>query len=397
MKRKWIIFIAVLIAVLWAGVFGVAFFVQHGLNRDHTSAAELAQQTASVDKPPDLKVLWDAPDFSFPDQDGKTVTRADLLGHVWIADFFFSQCTTACPVITSKLMLMQKQMTQPDLRFISFSVDPEHDTPAALKKYANEWAGDQARWKLLSTNQADLQKVALGMKVTVAPSGNEVNPILHSTLFMLVDKQGKVRGIYDSMDPDAIKQLRVDVRTLAGREPPASDEAIQASMTPAERGHIVFGSMGCVACHGRAAIAPPLQNVFGSIVHLDDGRSVWADEAYIHESIVDPQAKTVAGYGKTMPSLKSYLSDAQVMDLVAYIKSLSPAAPGGHGYVTTAPVSKGDEPELLTDPVCKMQVTSDPSAPHADFEGKTYYFCSDNCRKQFLKAPKKFAATQPAK
>jgi protein SCO1/2 len=394
MKRKWIIFFAVLIAFIWVGIFAIARLVQHSLNRDHTSAAEVAHQTSD---PSELKVLWDAPDFSFPDQDNKTVTRADLLGHVWIADFFFSQCTTACPVLTSRLMLLQKQMTQPSLRFISFSVDPEHDTPAALKKYADDWHGDQSRWRLLSTNEADLQKVALGMKVTVAPSGNEVNPILHSTLFMLVDTAGKVRGIYDSMDPDALKQLRLDARTLAGPELPLSDAAIDASMTAAERGHLLFGSMGCVACHGRPAIAPPLQNLFGRIVHLDDGRSVWADEAYIHESIVDPQAKIVAGYGKTMPSLKSYLSDGQVMDLVAYVKSLSTNTPGGHGYVTTAPVSKGDEPELLTDPVCKMQVTSDPSAPHAEFEGKTYYFCSDNCRKQFLKSPKKFAATQPTK
>jgi protein SCO1/2 len=394
MKRQWIIFLVVFIAVSWAAVFGIARWVQQGLNRDHTAAVEVAHQTSDS---PDLKVLWDAPDFSFPDQDNKIVTRADLLGHVWIADFFYSQCTTACPVLTSKLVLMQKQMTQPGLRFVSFSVDPDHDTPRALKKYADDWHGDQSRWRLLSTNETDLQKVALGMKVTVAPGANEANPIMHSNLFELVDAQGKVRGIYDSADPDALKQLRQDVRTLAGPEAAVSDEAIQASMSDVERGHIVFGSMGCVACHGRPAIAPALKNVYGSIVHLDDGRSVWADDAYIHESIVDPQAKIVAGYGKTMPSLKAYLSDQQVMDLVAYVKSLSSVTPGGHGYVAGAVPSNGDGPELLTDPVCKMQVTSDPSAPHAEFEGKTYYFCSDNCRKQFLKQPGKYAATQQVK
>jgi YHS domain-containing protein/mono/diheme cytochrome c family protein len=163
-----------------------------------------------------------------------------------------------------------------------------------------------------------------------------------------------------------------------------------------ERGRQLFGSMGCLACHTRRAIAPPLESLYGSMVRLDDHRMVWADEAYLHESIVDPSAKIVAGYTKSMPNYRNYLSDQQIMDLVAFIKSLSTNQPGGHGVLATAATTQPASDELLTDPVCKMQVRADPQGPHAVFNGKTYFFCSENCRQRFLKKPGHYAAsTQP--
>jgi protein SCO1 len=382
-KRKWIFAMLATLVVLWVGLVAVGKWVEHSLN---------VNQPVPDAVPAGLSMYWAAPAFTFPDQDGQTVTDQTLRGHVWIADFFFSQCTTACPILTSKLMLLQKKITSPNVRFVSFSVDPEHDTPPVLKKYAELWQGDQARWKLLSTDPAGLERVASGMKVTVAASGDKDNPILHSTLFMLVDTQGQIRGIYDSTDSDSITHLVQDAQLLAGDQIGTMTTMVN-STDAVERGHGLFGAMGCLACHTQSRIAPPLVQLYGSQVRLDDHRTVWADEGYLHESIVDPNAKVVAGYGRTMPNYRNFLEDSQIMDLVAYIKSLSTYPPGGHGTVTSATTTPAG-PELLTDPVCKMQVTQDIASPHVFYHGQVYFFCSEHCKEQFLNNPAKYALTK---
>jgi len=380
-KRKWIFAIVAALAVLWIVLFALLEWGAHKLN---------ANRPPDQAVPAGLSVYWNTPAFSFPDQDGQTITNDNLRGHVWIADFFFSQCTTACPILTSKLILLQKQITSPNIRFISFSVDPEHDSPPVLKKYAELWHGDQSRWRLLSTDPTGLAKVVSGMKVTVAASSDPNNPILHSTLFMLVDQQGQVRGIYDSSDSDALASLVDDAKSLDGTSKGSMPTVMTVGTTSVERGHALYNTMGCLACHSQSRIAPSLQSLYGSQVHLDDHRTVWADDAYLHESIVDPFAKIVAGYGKTMPNYRSFLDDSQVMDLVAYIKSLSPNTTSDHGVVMS-PTSAPADVELLTDPVCKMQVTNDPLAPHVFYKGRLFVFCSEHCKEQFLANPTLYA------
>jgi YHS domain-containing protein len=94
-----------------------------------------------------------------------------------------------------------------------------------------------------------------------------------------------------------------------------------------------------------------------------------------------------------MPNYRNFLDDSQVMDLVAYIKSLSTFPPGGHGIVAGASTAPAG-PELLTDPVCKMQVTQDITAPHLVYQGRLYFFCSEHCKEQFLNNPAKYALTK---
>jgi protein SCO1/2 len=371
------------IAILWMGLIALAKWVQSNLN-SHRSPDAVA--------PVGLNVYWPAPAFSFLDQDGHRLTNEDLRGHVWIADFFFSQCTSACPILTSKLLILQKQIGSPNVRFISFSVDPENDTPPVLKKYAQLWQGDESRWRLLSTDPDGLAKVASGMKVTVAPSGDKDNPILHSTLFMLIDPRGQVRGLYDSIDNDALTQLANDARSLDGNTD--MPEMIHTSDgSAAERGRVLFGSMGCLACHSQVRIAPPLQSLFGSQVRLDNKKVVWADEAYLHESIVDPNAKVVAGYARSMPSYRNILTDGQVGDLLAYLKSIGqPGVVGGHSVVPS-PSTLPAEIQLVIDPVCKMQITADLTSPHVIYNGKTFFFCSEKCREQFSRKPADYVLT----
>ena len=383
-KRKWTVptispvlgFAAVLIvAIIWVGLIGALKIVQRNLN----SGRPQIEMVQTVNQP----ITFDAPAFSFTDQDGKRLTQNDLKGRVWIADFFYTQCVSACPVLTSKLILLQQKLKNTNVRFISFSVDPENDTTPALKSYAKLWQGDETRWTLLRTDPTGLAAVAAGFKVAVGPGDSKDNPILHSSLFMLIDQNGKVRGLFDSIDNQSMLDLIEQAKALEGNPTAGGTEALTTGTTSIDRGRNLFGSMGCAACHSNARIAPPLQGLYGGQVRLDHRQTVWADDAYLHESIVDPNAKIVAGYTRTMPSYQSFLNNAQVLDLVNYIKSLSTNPPGGHGLASTS-TTLPDESELMIDPICKMQVRAGADTPHCMDQGKTIYFCSDHCKEQFL-------------
>ena len=116
------------------------------------------------------------------------------------------------------------------------------------------------------------------------------------------------------------------------------------TQSPAQQGRKLFEQLGCIACH-ETGIAPNLQSVFGQPVKLSDGQTVTADENYIRESILDPTAKIVAGYQPIMPSFAGRVNDEQILQLIAYIKSIGPQ-PGGQQPGGTQP-SPGPLPSPL--------------------------------------------------
>src|SRR5581483_6129026 len=107
-----------------------------------------------------LKPLFAAPDFRYTDQRGATVTKQSLSGQPWVANFIFTTCRTVCPLLTAKMVQLQRKLPGVPVRFVSFSVDPEHDTQAALLDYAMRWAPDEPRWSLLQTDAQTLPKLA---------------------------------------------------------------------------------------------------------------------------------------------------------------------------------------------------------------------------------------------
>ena len=397
MRNRVIFILVATIAVFWLGVFVMVWWA-----RNQIPAGPSAEEIADRQRLPpgiQLPVLWDAPAFAYPDQNGHLVTDKDLLGHVWISDFFFSTCTTICPVMTARMSELQKELPASQIQFVSFSVDPDHDTPAVLKQYARLWGADDSRWHFLSTEKQTLAETAAGMRTFVHPPDGDTQ-IQHSSIFILTDDKGKVRGVYDSTDSFALQRLAVDAQTLAGvpvQTPSAPvawylPEGDKANESP---GALLYVSQGCIACHAQGGIAPTLKGCFGRAVLLNDGRSVLADEAYIRNAILDPGAKLVAGYPRIMPSYRNQLTEEQVSQLVDYIKMLG----GGPSNELLTAASQPTAPGEAVDPVCKMLVMTHDPTLHIEFEGKTYYFCSPTCRDQFLKNPTKFVAhlsSQPA-
>jgi protein SCO1/2 len=395
--RNHFIFIGILaVAVFWIGIFAALKWMQPTAGRQ-SSAESVADHLPGPADAGGLPVLWDAPAFVYPDQNGQVVTERTLLGHVWISDFFFTSCTTICPMMTARMAQLQKVMSSPSIQFVSFSVDPDHDTQDVLKQYSRMWRADDSRWHFLRTQRQTLLETAAGMKTFVQPPDKDT-PIQHSSIFILTDARGKVRGVYDSSDSIAIQRLTADAMTLAGIGPPttqASDAAWalpQSDQTNDSPGARLYASRGCVACHAQGAVAPALKGCFGSLVLLDDGRTVLADEAYLRQATLDPGAKGVAGYPRMMPSYRGQLTDQELNQLVVYIESLKLSPADELLTAATKPIPSDE----VVDPVCRMLVQARDPTLHLQFQGKTYYFCSTTCRDQFLKAPSKYIAALTA-
>jgi len=164
-----------------------------------------------------LPVFYAVDDFSLLERSGRTVRLADLEGKVWIADFVFTRCPGPCPILTREMGRLAVALPE-EVRFVSFSVDPEFDTPEVLTTYADACGADANRWLFLTgTKDAVWDLVRDGFRLTVEP---EAAGVLHSLRFVLVDRSGRVRGVYTGNDEADLARLRRDARRLLA-EPPA--------------------------------------------------------------------------------------------------------------------------------------------------------------------------------
>jgi protein SCO1/2 len=160
-----------------------------------------------------------APDFTLTDQLGRSVSTADLKGHPWIADFIFTECASACPLMSHRLSDLQAEIPA-SVKFVSFSVDPQRDTPPVLLAYAKQYGADNDRWRFLTGDKDKVFTAISGMKVSVIPA-TAGNPIEHDIHYLLIDSSGhlfssgQLHGVYDSRYPDQVDQLIKDASALA--------------------------------------------------------------------------------------------------------------------------------------------------------------------------------------
>lgn len=182
--------------------------------------------------------------FTLIERDGSEFSSISLMGRVWIADFIFTRCASTCPQMTAEMgELVEGLAGQPEVRFVSFTVDPAHDSPSVLARYADAHGADRERWFFLTGPQELIYGLArrsfhLGVEEVTdpaafsgpagppgqaGPAGQAVGhgagePFIHSTRFVLVDRQGRIRGYYDSTDVSRVQELRADLEALL-REP----------------------------------------------------------------------------------------------------------------------------------------------------------------------------------
>jgi protein SCO1/2 len=169
---------------------------------------------------PTLQRLWQVPEFTFTERNGQPISRADLAGKVWIADFFYTTCPGPCPMLASRLSAMQEKLgDRKNVRLVSISLDPAKDTPDVLKQYAERFKAG-SNWLFLTGDKATTYSlVQTGFKLAIAEERNNPEPITHSTKLVLIDREGWVRGFYEGVGQDQTEQVIKDVDKLLTGKP----------------------------------------------------------------------------------------------------------------------------------------------------------------------------------
>jgi len=176
---------------------------------------------------PPLPVISTVPAFELTTQAGEPITRADLAGDPWVANFVLTRCTLICPTLTRSMGDLQAALDRDgrfeSVRLVSFSVDPAHDTPAVLADYARQHAADPDRWVFVTGEvEAVRGLIRDGFMFAVedvdpsAPTYAAM-PVTHTEKFALVDGQGRVRGHYNGRDETEMKALLRDLKRLQDR------------------------------------------------------------------------------------------------------------------------------------------------------------------------------------
>lgn len=197
-NRKLLLVLAVLVASL-----GLALMTGSALLR----ARKASVPAEAAPKKGELERLGKVPTFTLTSEQGKPVSTADLLGKVWIADFIFLRCGGSCPVMTAQMASLAEELKDvADLRFVSFDVDPEHDSVEDMARYAKTYKADPARWMFLRGERPEIRRIAQeGFKLSVVDgNADDPEPILHSSRFILVDRCGEIRGYFESAAPTPI-------------------------------------------------------------------------------------------------------------------------------------------------------------------------------------------------
>lgn len=174
--------------------------------------AHLAQRTISD--------YGTVPSFQLTNQDGQPFGSAQLNGKIWIADFIFTSCPGPCPMISSRFSELQRPLENSDVHLVSFTVDPETDTPEVLHEYAKRVHARPSRWEFLTGPQAAIYALTQqGFKLAVVDGAGEDSQPVHATRAVLVDRQGTIRGYYDMLAPDAVTKLLADTSQLLREQP----------------------------------------------------------------------------------------------------------------------------------------------------------------------------------
>jgi protein SCO1 len=154
---------------------------------------------------PALPVLGPVADFALLDQDGRATTLADLSNHVWVADIIFTRCAGSCPIMSRQMASLQNALPPAsNVRLVTLTTDPDFDTPPVLKKYGERFGADSNRWIFLTGTKTEIGKLAANsLKLSAVPVKPEeqkdpADLFIHSTIFVIVDKQARLRGTFET-------------------------------------------------------------------------------------------------------------------------------------------------------------------------------------------------------
>jgi protein SCO1/2 len=175
-------------------------------------ACSAALILAACRRAPEIPVLGTVPAFTLTAQDGAAFDSSALAGKVWVVDFIFTNCTGPCPRMTAQMRRVQKAYPgNGDLKLLSITVDPARDTPQQLAEYATNFHADHGQWSFLTGPVPAIHHLSRNVFMLGDVDGKNFD---HSTRFMLVDRQGRIRGSYLTAESESIPRLMVDIGRL---------------------------------------------------------------------------------------------------------------------------------------------------------------------------------------
>ena len=156
------------------------------------------------------------PDFNFMNQDSVMISNQTLQNSIYVADFFFTSCPSICPIMSKNMLdVYNKYKGNEEVKFLSHTIDPKHDTIPVLKKYASKLGVDSKQWNFVYGDKESIFKIAKEGYMNFAAEDNKApGGITHSGYFLLIDKEKRVRGAYDGTQELQVKQLMEDMDVL---------------------------------------------------------------------------------------------------------------------------------------------------------------------------------------
>lgn len=155
------------------------------------------------------------PQYKFINQYGDSISNKNLSGKIYVADFFFTSCPSICPVMHRNMLSVYNEFkNQNDFKILSHSIDPKYDSVAVMKKYADKLGISGSTWWFLQGKKDETYALAGKYLVSVAEDSKAPGGYVHQGYFVLVDKQGRIRGAYDGTLPDKVQQMIADIKSL---------------------------------------------------------------------------------------------------------------------------------------------------------------------------------------
>jgi protein SCO1/2 len=164
-------------------------------------------------------IYYTIPKFSFVNQDSIEVSHHNYLGKISVVDFFFSHCPSICPMLSAQMVRVQERVKKDGLSsavmFLSHTVDPDRDSPARLKEYAELIGADLSNWNFVTGKSEDLYYQAeTGYMLSAFPSDSAEGGFFHTDKIVLLDKQMHIRGLYDGTSTSSVDKLIEDILVL---------------------------------------------------------------------------------------------------------------------------------------------------------------------------------------
>ena len=166
-------------------------------------------------------------DFSLTNQNGKTITQEYYDNQIYIADFFFTTCPSICPIMTENMFQIQEKTMEDNVLLVSYSVTPEIDSVAQLKKYALEKGVNDNKWNLLTGDKKQIYDLARKSYLVAKNDGDGGKyDMIHTENFVLIDKEKRIRGFYDGTNKEEMVKLLNDYKILENSYKNSKNEKI---------------------------------------------------------------------------------------------------------------------------------------------------------------------------